>query len=280
MKTYPRSLFVAFVLICFCGASNGDDTQMKPQGWKSPNKINIIKLIPAKEGQRQPPNISLNSEVNGRSIPIKESPFIESPIMREYAGTTWLQNTAPRWVDNRYAVFEDPNRAICIIDTETGSMLLNTTFEAIAGSPEPNVWAAIRYRPTSRRQERLNGDENDTLFIIDLSKLVERSKAVQDGEKRLFGHLKSTSLPGVALARPLWVGDGNSRTVVVAIWDWAKKKAEALSLDSKTLVVKSMVDMDLTVPDKVAYSPWIDREFEPKVLEALRKLPVPVDDGH
>ncbi len=46
-----------------------------------------------------PPLISVFAEENQKSTAIQESVFIKSPIRREYAGTGWLQNTPPRWLD-------------------------------------------------------------------------------------------------------------------------------------------------------------------------------------
>jgi len=285
MKTHSKSIFLVIAFALSCGICKSDDPDFlagKRQKWTSPDKTVSLRIIRTpfvlQNGMPGGPLlISLNAEIMGRSISVTESPLIASPFRREYAGTSWFEDTAPRWVDNRYAIWEylpDSHglSSLCIIDAKTGDMMLNTFFEALIDSPEPNTWAAIRYRPVgNHEEERRHGDEKDTLFIINLADMAKASETIRNGsaEPKLFGHLKSTLLPGVALARPLWKTDGNKSRILVGIWNWNKKQAEVLSFDPKTLALQGSANMNLVVPESVILLPWIDHDFEPKVVEAI-----------
>jgi hypothetical protein len=268
MKTRFKILLLGVILSfasLVCGSTDINDNR-----WISPDKTKAIHLIPRYTRPNNPPIIDLVTEVKGKAIPISESAVIASPIRREYAGNYWLEDVAPRWVDNRYAIFERDGTAepaLCIIDSENGAMLLNAVFESLVDAPAGDRWTAIRYRPQTRNQQRLQGGEADTLFMINLPHVAAAAKAMPAAEQKLFGHLKSSVLPGIALAHPFWNADASK--ILVGIWNWKTRQAEALSFDPVTMNLQGSVNMNLAVPDVVAYSPWINADFEPKVIEAL-----------
>lgn len=247
--------------------SVGASESLNSRKWLSPDGSHEIQLVPTKNQQGEPENLELYGGHNEQLKPIVESPLINSPFTREFAGLYWLQTTPSSWMLNRYLIFSDPSRAIGIIDAQKNELLLNTVFEAISSAPMENVWATIRYRPTSRNQEKLNGNEQDTLFIVDVAKMTD--EVIDRKEEALFGHLQSTVLPGVALARPLWGKSNSSPTVAVAVWNWKAGIAESISYDPQTLSIIKRATLNLTIPENIVLSPWIHRDFEPLVLKAL-----------
>lgn len=270
MKNFSKSLLtvITFFFSSFVSMANG--AKAEGENWVSPDKTLTLRMVASDKTPNNPPLISLVAEANGKTVPISESAIVASPIRREYAGTSWLWDTRPRWSGNRFAIFEANDSApaeLGIIDVERSIMLLNTTFESLVDAPAGDKWAAIRYRPIARNQERLHGGETDTLFVINLPDVVTAAKAMPVAEQKVFGHLKSIVLPGVALAHPLWNADASK--ILVGIWNWKTRQAEALSFDPVTMKSQGSVNMNLAVPDAVAYSPWIDADFEPKVIQAL-----------
>ncbi|MEY4484143.1 MAG: hypothetical protein RL693_1595, partial [Verrucomicrobiota bacterium] len=94
-----------------------------------------------------------------------------SNIRRENHGFAWLESTPAHWVSDQFLVFQD-DLGLCLVDAVGRKVLLNQVFTGFTKSPNADKWAAIRYRPTARDQEKLTGSERDTLWIIDPESLA------------------------------------------------------------------------------------------------------------
>jgi hypothetical protein len=268
MKTALMSLRLAISSLLLISLHAFGQAGADVKKWTSPDGTSKLSLVGAISGPNNPPIMSLVAEINGTSKTISEPSYIKSRVIREYAGTAWLQNVSPNWVDNRYAVFEQ-GQSLCIIDASTGTMLLDTVFEALTDGPTGLEWAAIRYRPLARTQGHLRGGEKDKLFVINIPSMVNALSMLSASQIEPFGHLKAVVLPGVALATPLWKADGEDGRILVGVWNWNSNEAEVLSFSPSTLKVINRATMNLAVPESVIYSPWINQTFESKVTDAL-----------
>ena len=125
-----------------------------------------------------PPLHSLGAISNGSFVLFTELP--PSQIFREYHGRAWFEDVQPRWVDNRFLVFED-EFGLAIADVQNRRMLVNHVFMAYEKSPRGDRWAAIRRRNTARHQENLDDYFEDTVFVIDPYDVANRiANATED----------------------------------------------------------------------------------------------------
>jgi len=241
---------------------------IEPSKWVSPNGGVSIELTYTQAGQSQAGDPLLTGTTGGNSVAIRESPLIASPFSREFGGITWLGDITPNWINDRYLVFELSDR-IAVIDAAQRLMILNTSFEALTKAPAGERWGAIRFRPVTRKQQSLDEDFRDTLFVIDLPKVIAAS-SLRNDVSTPFQHLQSVKLPGIALAKPIWMTQGDAELLAIAIW--AGGRAEALSLNPKTLEVLERKSLGIPVNNEVALSPWINLAAEPEIIRAAIRV--------
>jgi len=85
----------------------------------------------------------------------------------------WFQDVQPRWIDDRFVIFED-RYGVAIADVQNRRMLVNHVFTAYEKSPVADEWAAIRFRATDRHQESLDANFQDTVLVIDPNAVANR----------------------------------------------------------------------------------------------------------
>ncbi len=155
-------------------------------------------------------------------------PFTDLPnpvYRREYHGSDWFQTAPEHWIDGRFLVFED-QYGIAIADVRNQQMLVDHVFTAYAKSPAADEWAAIRFRPTTRMQEQLVDDFQDTLLLIDPEEAATHIREISDSN--FVGQMKAVQPGGVMLAKPEWASDGSS----VAVLAWNQSTVTAVRYDT------------------------------------------------
>ncbi|MGC4017648.1 MAG: hypothetical protein QM755_24495 [Luteolibacter sp.] len=207
--------------------------------WTSPDGGHAL-VLRARATDRSSPDMTVPYAVaGGKELPVTDSPLIESPFRREYAGTEWLKDQpGPRWLTGQLALFEhtgESGNMLAVVDTDKAVLLLNENFLALSKRQGEGVWAALRDRPAGRHQELLDPSFNDTLLIIRPGELVEAAdKAIAVPQPEVFSHLRSLKLPGIALTAPVW-RDRTKGGLVLAIWNG--KSAEGLLVDDTSLKI-------------------------------------------
>ena len=251
---HTLKIAIAFALLV------GESRSAEPTRWTSPDGSHSFELTYGKSGES-----TLTATSQNRSSVVKESPLIASPISREFGAITWFSDVSPRWIDNRYLLFELDDR-LALLDSGSKQMILNTAFTALSKDPNGDRWSAIRYRPTGRRQERLYEDFQDTLFVIDLQQVIKASASANESSKP-FEHLKSSKLPGNALTKPVWTKGAEGDLLAIAVL--VGGKPTAFTLNPESLNVIGQKPLSLAVTDEVAHSPWINLEAEPEIRKAM-----------
>jgi hypothetical protein len=186
-----------------------------------------------------------------------------SSVRRENHGFGWLAEKPGEWVNDRFLVFQDED-GLCIIDGLQKLTLINQVFAGFSESPLGAKWAALRFRPTARNQEQLNGSEKDTLWFLDPSIMAQKRPSVVKDD--FFDHLPIVRLDGVSLVRPIWTEDGSG--VVVALY--RGDGITALLYDVATQKLKKTVRLGgLQISPVQALSPWISKEIESSIAKAI-----------
>jgi hypothetical protein len=187
-----------------------------------------------------------------------------SGIRRENHGFAWLATTTPRWVRDRYLVFQD-REGLCIVDSARRLVLINQVFAGFAKSPRADKWAAIRFRPTSRQQETLSDTHRDTLWFIDPDLLSQRSELSSDDKP--FAHIAATQLDHIAVAPPVWTEDGLG--VVVPIY--SGEAIECVLIDADSQKERKRIQLNsLNISRAEALTPWFSKEVEASVAAAIQ----------
>jgi hypothetical protein len=213
---------------------------------------------PRVSSQVTPPIYALGAATNGSFVPFRKLP--PSLYRREYHGTAWFEDVKPRWIDDRFLVFDD-EAGVAVADVPNRQMLLDHVFEAYAKSPVSDEWAAIRFRPAARMQERLDEDFQDTLLLIDPQCAAIHLRDVT--EANFVGHLKGVQPGGVILAKPEWSSDGSGSAVLI----WNRGKVEAVRYDT-----------NLNETGRTAVNLRVDREsalslsLNPNLAEAAKRI--------
>lgn len=188
----------------------------------------------------------------------------ESRIRRENHGYDWMNSASSNWLDNRFITFEDDS-GLGIVDAQQHTILLDQVFEAYTYSPQSKMWAAIRYRPTSRNQDQLEGGEKDTIWFIEPNELA--ANADLSTSEHPFAHVATLQLNGIAVARPYWSEDGT----VVAIAKHLNGKPVADVFDPKLRkLVRSVSLPELTLTRDQMLSAWIIPEVDQKAFNAIK----------
>lgn len=136
--------------------------------WISPNAATTVQLATEDTATGKLEYIF----IGGQKLPL----LGHSPIRRENHGFGWFAGATGTWIDNRYLIFED-DMGLGIVDTQLRLILMNQVFTGHTKAPGVSKWAAIKYRPTSRNQEQLRGDEIDKLLFISPESLAAKSAA-------------------------------------------------------------------------------------------------------
>jgi hypothetical protein len=160
-------------------------------------------------GRGHPPIYSLGAVSNGSFLPFRDLP--PSQYFREYHGTSWFHGIEPRWIDDRFLIFED-EAGLAIADVQNRRMLVNHVFTAYEKSPLDDKWAAIRLRATGRHQESLDADFQDTVLVIDPYGVANR--IANATEENFVGQMAAVNPGGIVLAKPQWAADGSAFAVL------------------------------------------------------------------
>jgi hypothetical protein len=201
---------------------------------------------------------SLGGTKNGVFQPFTQLP---NPVYRrEYHGSDWFQTMPEHWLDDRFLVFEDAY-GLVIADVQNEQMLVDHVFTGYAKSPTANEWAAIRFRPTTRTQEQLTGDFQDTLLLIDPKDAAAHIREVSDSN--FVGQLKAVKPGGVLLAPPEWSPDGSAFGVLT----WKQGAVEAVRYDANLNEI-ARVPVNIQVDHDTALS----LSFKPELAQRAKKI--------
>jgi hypothetical protein len=173
-------------------------------------------------GPENPPIYSLGTISNGSFVPFRDLP--QSRYFREYHGTGWFRDVQPRWIDDRFLIFED-KAGVAIADVQNRRMLVNHVFMAYEKSPVNDKWAAIRLRGTGRHQESLDANFQDTVLVIDPYDVANR--IANATEENFVGQMAAVNPGGIVLAKPQWAPDGST----FAVLTWNRGAVEAVRYD-------------------------------------------------
>lgn len=191
-------------------------------------------------GRGHPPIYSLGAVSNSSFLPFRDLPL--SQYFQEYHGTSWFHGFQPRWIDDRFLVFED-EAGLAIADVQNQRMLVNHVFMAYEKSPVADRWAAIRLRATGRYQESLDTNFQDTLLVIDPYGVANR--IANATEENFVGQMVAVNPGGIVLAKPQWAPDGLAFAVVT----WKQGIVAAVRYDTTLRetarsTVKIQIDRD------------------------------------
>ncbi len=208
-----KSVLVAGWL-CAAAILHGQSDKEVKRTFVSPNGLVTAAVVAQSPAHAlgHPPIFSLGTIANGSFVPF--APLPPSRYFAEYHGTAWFEDVQPRWIDNRFLVFQDPF-GLAIADVQSQRLLVNHVFTAYEKSPANDKWAAIQLRATARQQPRLADDFQDAVLIID-----PQVVAIQIGnatESNFVGQMKAVNPGGIILAKPHWALDGS--TFVVLTWN-------------------------------------------------------------
>jgi hypothetical protein len=171
----------------------------------------------------RPPIYSLGAISNGSFVPFQQLP---SPVyFAEYHGTAWFQDAQPRWIDQRFLIFEDKS-GVAIADVQNRRLLVDHVFTAYEKSPVDDKWAAIRLRATGRQQPRLTDDFQDTILMIDPHAAANQIGNVTDAN--FVAQMAAVNPGGILLAKPQWTPDGSAFSVLT----WNHGAVEAVRYDA------------------------------------------------
>jgi hypothetical protein len=170
-------------------------------------------------GHGHPPIYSLGAISNGSFVRFQELP--PSRYFAEYHGTAWLEDIQPRWIDNRFFIFEDPS-GLTIADVQNRRLLVDHVFTGYAKSPVTDKWVAIRLRATDRHQESLDANFQDTVLVIDPHAVA--SRIANATEENFVGQMKAVNPDGIVLAKPQWAPDGSA----FAVLTWNRGAVQAV----------------------------------------------------
>ncbi len=217
----------ALIAGCLCAVAmlHGQTGKGVKRTFVSPNGLITAGVLAESSalGLGHPPIFSLGAITNGSFVPLAPLPL--SPYFAEYHGTAWFEDVQPRWIDNRFLIFQDPS-GLAIADVQDRRLLVDHVFTACEKSPADDKWAAIRLRAIGRRQPRLADDFQDAVLIID-----PRAVANQIGnatEANFVGQLKAVNPGGIVLAKPQWAPDGST----FAVLTWNRGGVEAVRYDT------------------------------------------------
>jgi hypothetical protein len=172
---------------------------------------------------RRPPSYSLGAINNGSFLPFRQLP--PSVYFAEYHGTAWFEDIEPRWMDNRFLIFQD-KFGLAIADVQNRQLLADHVFTAYEKSPVGDKWAAIRLRATGRHQPRLSDDFQDTVLIIDPYHVANQIGNAT--EANFVGQMAAVNPGGIVLAKPEWAPDGSA----FAVLTWNRGAVEAVRYDA------------------------------------------------
>src|SRR5437762_6877279 len=206
---------------------------------------------PSTLGRDRPPIHSLGAISNGAFVPFRDLPA--SRYFAEYHGRAWFEDVQPRWIDDRFLIFED-EAGVAIADVRNQRMLVDHVFMAYVESPTAHEWAAIRFRPTARMQEQLTDDFQDTLLLIDPRYAATHIR--EASESNFVGHLQAVQPGGVILAKPTWASDGSS----VAVLTWKQRTVAAVRYDTN-LRETARSPVELKVDRESALSTGLNKDF-------------------
>src|SRR6266496_5168785 len=129
MKTKRVVLSVVCVIAASGGAQAGD--YRIEQIFVSPRGTASVALAADDSNVRpgHPPIYLLGTSSDGSFTPIVQLP--DALYRREYHGTSWFHGLQPRWIDDRFLVFEDKS-GIAIADVPNRQILLDHVFIAHA----------------------------------------------------------------------------------------------------------------------------------------------------
>jgi|GEM_PF-5101920 len=223
--------------------------------WINPKSGEIVRLASDPQG---------NGELRHFYVGENRLNFMsESPLRRENHGFGWQSDVQAHWHDDRFLIFED-DMGLCVVDTDEKTVLLNNIFTGLSRDPADNRWVAIRYRPVTRHQEQLTGDEKDTLLLIEPESMAKNIKNITQSNP--LGHIISTQLDGIALSRPIWKKEGNG--FVVASLIEGKFFAQLFDSDRLRIVRTQELNGVILSSDKIL-SPWLRDDVESMIKKAV-----------
>lgn len=223
--------------------------------WKSPNGQHIVKL------QQE-----ASDSITGIENPITHTSYEvlgNSVFRRENHGYGWFQNTQPQWLNDRFLIFQDSN-GLAIVDAVTEKILINSVFTGFSKSPSKNEWVAIRFRPTTKQQTFLAGDEEDVLLFLNPEK-ISASK-IRSSEMDPFQYIQQTKPGGIILAPPSWSDDGAE----VAILSWKNGDVTGITYNATNGDILKTLPIPVNIPNELALSPWFSNELTAIVEQAVQ----------
>ena len=226
----------------------------------SPNGLLTVAVAaqPSMLAQAYPWIYSLGAISNGSFVPFTELP--PSLYSREHHGTAWFEDVKPRWMDDRFLIFEDPS-GLAIADVENRRLLVDHVFTAYEKSPVAEKWAAIRRRATDRHQPQLNDDLQDMVLVINPNDVANQIRNAT--ENNFIGQMKAATPGGIVLSKPEWALDGST----LAVLTWNGGCVEAVRYDSN-LNETGRTGVNLHVDRKSALS----LSLNPNLAEAAKSI--------
>jgi hypothetical protein len=210
-------------------------------------------------GRGHPPIYSLGAVSDGSFLPFRNLP--PSQYFREYHGTSWFHGIEPRWIDDRFLIFED-EAGLAIADVRNQRMLINHVFMAYEKSPVDDKWAAIRLRGTGRHQESLDANFQDTVLVIDPNGVANR--IANATEENFVGQMVAVNPGGIVLAKPQWAPDGSA----FAVLTWKQGIVAAVRYDT-TLRETARSPVKIQIDRDSALSTGLNEDLAPVAARIL-----------
>ena len=236
---------VAVCLLAVAPVSGETSSYQIKRTFLAPNRLvtAAVAARPKVSSQVTPPIYALGAASNGSFVPYEELP--PSMYFAEYHGTAWFDDIEPRWIDDRFLIFEDRYR-IAIADVQNRRMLVDHVFGAYQKSPVTDKWVAVRLRAAGRHQESLDANFQDTVLVIEPYDVANR--IANATEENFVGQMRTVNPGGIVLAKPEWAPDGSK----FAVLTWNRGTVEAVRYDanlnkSGRTAVNLQVDRELAL---------------------------------
>jgi hypothetical protein len=248
-------LLITAVLHGETGSYEVKQTFLSPNG----SLTTVVAAEASALGRGHPPIYSLGALSNGSFLPFRDLP--PSRYFPEYHGTSWFHGIEPRWIDDRFLIFED-KAGVAIADVQNGLMLVNHVFMAYEKSPVADKWAAIRLRGTGRHQESLDANFQDTVLIIDPNDVANQIGNAT--EENFVGQMVAVNPGGIVLAKPQWAPDGSA----FAVLTWKQGIVAAVRYDT-TLRETARSTVKIQINRDAALSTGLNEDLAPVAARIL-----------
>lgn len=250
-------------MLCACGfLVYAQAPQMTVKAtYKSPviGRELVVVSVPSPLGAENPLEELIGKIERGAFVEAKN--LAHTAYTREYHGNSWIIGTGLNWISDRF-VWTADEMGLFVADAETNTILVNNVLTAYVKSPIADQWAAIRFRPTSRAQERLDENFEDTILLLDPETMA--AEAARSPDTDPLSHGKAVKASGIVLAQPEWARDGSA----FAVLTWNRGTVQAVRYDAN-LNETSRTAVNLQVDSESALSLSLNTNLVEKAKSIL-----------